>query len=99
MTKLQAYKNEQAEICFLRKGRICLQCNELPANQLAHIIPQDVVMLKKYHWVVIHHWSNRDPVCDLACNSRRSIRNHPLDIEAKVAAIEETIREEEIHRY
>ena len=93
MTKEQKYKNEQAEICFLRRGAWCKRCGK-QATQLAHIIPQDQTMLKRYGFRVIHHWSNRLPVCDLKCNAECSIRNHPLAIENVVAEIEERLRNE-----
>ena len=90
MNAIQRYKNDQAELCYEKKGMACVYCDNL-ATQLAHIIPQDKVMLKKYGYRVIHHWLNRDPVCGLACNSKSSIRNHPIDIEAKVKEIEECL--------
>ena len=94
MTKEQEYKNQMGHQCFSRKGWHCIYCGEV-ATQLAHIIPQDKVMLKRYGYKVIHHWSNRDPVCDLTCNAKSSIRNHPIQIEEKVAETEEHIRDEE----
>ena len=86
MNKIKRYKNEQGEECYSRKGHHCVHCYQ-PATQLAHIIPQDKVMLKKYGYLIIHHWKNREPVCDLRCNAKSSIRNHPLDIEQKVKEI------------
>jgi len=88
MNKIQRFKNEQAEICFEKKGMACIHCGK-PATQLAHIIAQDKVMLNKYGYLIIHHWKNRDPVCDLRCNAKSSIRNHPLAIEQKIKEIEE----------
>jgi len=88
MNTVQRYKNNQAELCFEKKGRACIHCGK-PATQLAHIIAQDVPMLKKYGYRVVHHWLNRDPVCDLRCNAKSSIRNHPLAIERKIKEIEE----------
>lgn len=90
MNSVQRYKNDQAELCYEKKGMACLHCGK-PANQLAHILPQDKVMLRKYGYRVVHHWLNRDPVCSLRCNGKSSIRNRPLDIEAKVKEIEEEI--------
>ena len=92
MNKIQRYKNEQGEECYERKGRSCVECGK-PATQLALIIPQDKVMLKKYGSGIIHHWKNREPVCDLRCNAKSSIRNHPLDIERKVKEIIKYIEE------
>jgi len=90
MNKIQRYKNEQGELCFLKKGWACVECGK-PATQLAHIIPQDKPMMSKYGYLIIHHWKNRDPVCDLRCNAKSSIRNHPIDIERKVKEIEEDL--------
>ena len=83
---IQQYKNEQAEKCYMEHGCVCVHCGK-PATQLAHIIPQDVPMLRKYGYKIIHHWRNREPVCDLKCNAKSSIRNHPLAIAAKVREI------------
>ena len=88
MSSIQKYKNEQGELCFRKKGWACVECGK-PATQLAHIIPQDKVMLKKYGYLNIHHWMNREPTCNLACNAKSSIRNHPLAIERKIKEIEE----------
>ena len=87
MNAMQRYKNNQAELCYEKKGMACVHCGDI-ATQLAHQIPQDKVMLKKYGYRVVHHWLNRDPVCGLRCNAKSSIRNHPIDIEAKVKEIE-----------
>ena len=88
MNKIQRYKNEQGELCFEKKGRACVECGK-PATQLAHIVPQDKVMLSKYGYLIIHHWTNREPTCNLTCNAKSNIRNHPLAIEQKIKEIEE----------
>jgi hypothetical protein len=93
LTKEQRYKNEQAEKCFLRKGSLCVHCHK-PATQLAHKIPQQKRMLKKYGYKIIHHWLNRDPVCSLECNSKSSVSNHPITIDGIVALIEEGLKHE-----
>jgi 5-methylcytosine-specific restriction endonuclease McrA len=86
MAKLskQSYKDDQAFLCYERKGHQCLWCGE-PATQLAHRIPQDKTMLKRYGYMTIHHWMNRDPVCGLRCNAKSNIRNHPIEIGVLVA--------------
>ena len=88
MNKIQRFKNDQAELCFEKKGTACIHCGA-PATQLAHIVAQDKPMLKKYGYQIIHHWLNRDPVCGLCCNAKSNIRNHPIEIEAKVNEIKE----------
>jgi len=84
----QQYKNEQGEKCYQAKGRRCVHCGK-PATQLGHNIPQDKVSLRKYGYRIIHHWRNRDPVCGLTCNAKSSIRNHPIEIAAKVREIKD----------
>lgn len=86
MNKVQRYKNEQAELCYREKGRLCVHCGK-PATQLGHIISQSKMNLKKYGYRIVHHWKNRDPVCGLECNAKSSIRNHPLAIAEKVKEI------------
>ena len=82
----QQYKNEHGEKCYSMKGIHCIHCGK-DANQLAHRIPQNKMNLKKYGYKIIHHWMNRDPVCSLECNSKSSISNHPMEIEALVRRI------------
>ena len=94
MNKAQWYNVTQGLTCYEMKGYACVHCG-LIATQLAHIVPQDKVMLKTYGYLVIHHWMNREPVCDLTCNAKSSIRNHPIAIAEKVEEIKRVIREGE----
>ena len=61
------------------------------AAQLAHRLPQDKVMLRKYGKDIIHHPLNLGLVCSDYCNARVSKRNHPEWEQEHVAKIREAI--------
>ena len=73
---------EQHGICY-----ICGKQLMLDEMELAHRVPQDKPMLRRYGEARIHHRRNLRGVCrgSDACNSGVSLRNHPLD-EARLMA-------------
>ncbi len=94
LTGREQLKYEETRVyVYNRAEGLCEMCGK-PISyldyQMAHMIPQNKMYLKKYGKEVIHHRLNFVATCGLSCNSRASIANHPLAIE-KVA---EQIREE-----
>lgn len=64
-----------------------------PANQGAHVLPQDVLHLARYGGEVVHHPLNIKPTCSLGCNQKLEIdcRTQPLLADRWAAVIRQVI--------
>jgi len=85
---------------FKRDAWTCKVCGNRLSRygtpQLAHIIPQSKMYMKKYGKEVIHHRKNMVSTCCLKCNAAVSINGKDLLIEKKVAEIQKCI-DKDIH--
>jgi len=76
---------------FARDRYTCKACgNSIHSNgtpQLAHIIPQSEMYLKKYGMGVIYHDDNMASVCSLKCNAKISINGKHKKIDDLVKKI------------
>lgn len=68
-----------------------LDLRRWPRPQIAHLLPQDKAMMRKYGPDVIHHPLNLRLVCGEWCNAAVSKRNHPVWEREHVAKIREEI--------
>ena len=80
-----------------RDGWRCMlpSCN-LPANQCAHILPNDGVHLKRFGDEIINHRANMKAACGLKHNAGLQInyRNNPIAAEAQAQDVREAIKRE-----
>ena len=95
MTGREQLKYEETRIqVYNRAQGLCQVCGE-PISyldyQMAHMIPQNKMYLRKYGKEIIHHHLNFKATCGLACNSQASISNHPLAIQELVEQIREEL--------
>lgn len=84
---------QKAEI-FQRDAWTCCVCGRpirIGQPQLAHVIPQSKMYLKKYGDEIIHHSLNMKSTCGLECNGKVSINGKHKLIEELVKKIRKEI--------
>lgn len=89
MTERERFEaNEQKAYLLAKAGGRCEVCGEYcNYPQLAHLIPQQKMYLKKYGKEVIHHPMNMRVVCSLRCNSAVNIGANPIAVSMLVDKI------------
>lgn len=83
MTERERLAMEDMRRLVWREQRgLCWKCRKpvmVTDMQLAHRIPQDKAMLRRYGSEVLHHRANLRGACSLECNDAASLRNHPVE--------------------
>jgi hypothetical protein len=96
----KSYKIQETRLrIFNRDNWKCTQCglrlsHERAVAQLAHVLPQKKMYIKKYGNDIIHHDLNMLSVCGLKCNSKVDINGKDALIEKHVQKIREAIDNE-----